>query len=84
MERDERKRECDQPAQDMPRKLAAFWGNQLQRIKRRAEEQGSKTSASSNSDGKFRFELDVGTGNESTWVSNIPHPQPFESDVHSH
>ncbi len=56
MERDERKRDCDQPAQDMPRRLAAFWGNQLQRIKRRAEGQANETSTGSTSDGKFRLE----------------------------
>ena len=62
MERNERKRECDQHAQDMPEKLTAFWGNQLERLKRRVEEQVSKTSASSNSDGKFRFEPGCGDG----------------------
>jgi len=56
MERYERKRECDQLAQDMPRRLAAFWENQLQRIKRRTEGQANETSTSSTYDGKFRLE----------------------------
>jgi hypothetical protein len=56
MERDERKRQCDQPAQEIPMRLAAFWDIQLQRLKRRVEGQVSKMRASSNSDGKFRFE----------------------------
>ena len=62
MEREERKRECDQDAQDMSGRLAAFWGNQLERLKRRVEGQVSKTSASSDSDGKFRFEPGCGNG----------------------
>ena len=56
MERDERKHACDQPAQDIPGRLAAFWGNQLQRLKQRAEGQAKWTSTGSTSDGKFRLE----------------------------
>jgi len=62
MEGGERTRECDQPTQDMPRRLAAFWSNQLQRIKRRAEGQANETSTRSTYDGKFR--LEPGCSNE--------------------
>jgi hypothetical protein len=62
MERNERKRECDQPAQDISRRLAAFWDNQLQRLKRRTEGQANGTNTSSTSDGKFR--LEPGCGNK--------------------
>jgi hypothetical protein len=62
MEGNERKRECDQHAQGMPETLAAFWGNQLERLKRRVEGQVSRTSASSNSHGKFRLEPGCGNG----------------------
>lgn len=56
MERDEQNRGCDQPAEDLPEKWAAFWGNQLQRLKRRAEEQANRTSTSSTRDDKLRLE----------------------------
>jgi hypothetical protein len=62
MERDERKRECDQPAQVISRRLAAFWGDQLQRLKRCAEGQANGTSTSSTSDGKFRIEPECSNG----------------------
>lgn len=66
MEKDEPKHECDQPGQDMHRSLAAFWGNQLQRLKRRAEEQANGTSTSSASDGKFGLEPGCRTETEAT------------------
>jgi hypothetical protein len=62
MERDERNREYDQPAQDIHRRLVAFWGNQLQRLKRRTEGQANGTSTSSTYDGKFRIEPGCGSG----------------------
>ena len=46
---------CDQPAQDISRRLAAFWGNQLQRLKQRAEGLAMGTSKGSTYDGKFRL-----------------------------
>ncbi len=62
MERDERKRECDQRAQEIPMRLATIWGNQLQRLKRRAEGQANGTNTSSTSDGKFRIEPGCSSG----------------------
>jgi DICT domain-containing protein len=43
MEIDNRQHECDRPAQDIPRRLAALWDNQLQLIKQRAEGQAKGT-----------------------------------------
>jgi hypothetical protein len=60
MERDERKPECDQLAQDIPRWLGEFWGNQLQRVKRRAEGQAIGMSSSSTSDAEFRLPTGCG------------------------
>jgi len=56
MERDEREREWDQPAQDIPVRSAEFWDIQLQRLKRRAEGLANGTNTSPTSDGKFRLE----------------------------
>ena len=55
MERDERKRDCGQHAEGTPGRLAAFWGNQLARIKQRAERNARQTGADSQSNGKFRI-----------------------------
>ena len=55
MEIDNRQHERERPAQDIPRELAAFWGNQLQRLKQRAEAQAKGTSTGSTSDGKLRL-----------------------------
>jgi hypothetical protein len=62
MEKDERKRECDQPAKEISMRLAAFWGIQLQRLKRRAEGQANGTNTGSASDGKFRLEPGYNNG----------------------
>ena len=56
MEIDNRQHEGDRPAQEITRKLAALWDNQLQRIKQRAEGQAQGTSTGSTYDGKFRLE----------------------------
>lgn len=56
MEKDQRNHDYDPDAQDIPRRLAAFWGNQLQQIKRRAEGEANGTSTRLTSDSKFRLE----------------------------
>ena len=53
MESGERKHACDQPAQDISRRLTAFWGNQLQRLKQRSERLAKGTNKGSTYDGKF-------------------------------
>ena len=57
----ERESKCDQPQHDVLRRWDAFWDNQLQRIKRYAEEEEDKTSTSSTANDKFR--LDPGCSN---------------------
>lgn len=45
MESDEHTDESDEPARDFPRKLFEIWGNQLERIKQRAEAETSNSEA---------------------------------------
>ena len=45
VENDESTQECNQAAQDLPEALAAFWGNQLEQIRKRAERQAARTGA---------------------------------------
>lgn len=56
MGRDEPRHECNEPSQDLRETLTAFWGNQLERIQKCAEQQVGKTSKSSTSIDRFRFE----------------------------
>lgn len=62
MEIDNRQHECDRPAQDIPRRLAALWDNQLQLIKQRAEGRAKGTSTGSTYDGKFGLEPGCSNG----------------------
>jgi hypothetical protein len=56
MEKGEPRNDCHEQPQDIARTLAAFWGNQLERIKQRVEKQVSRASTYSKSDGKFQGE----------------------------
>ena len=62
MERDEQELACGQPGQDIPRWLAAFWGNQLQHLKERAELHTKGMNTGSTYDGKIQFAPGSGNG----------------------
>jgi hypothetical protein len=63
MERDEPRHECGERRQCVPKTLAAFWGNQLERIQKRAEQQAGSTSTVFKSDRRVQLDSDRGAGN---------------------